>query len=203
MTIHLKENEIGFDATKVGFPGLGSCMGVVLQTTHGLFGFHAYGNNNPKGASFDSFCRTHALYGSAVHLFGSSRWARRYDGRPSRFLAWVEEMTFVAGQLNYHGPVSGFDLSNRASGVPHDAAGGAFLLYKLDPTNSTVTIRYAQSQHVDHREVNDPATTVRVVRPDLSIAVPYKNKVVQKVKPKPGNTLSTAGDDGFYSFVVP
>jgi hypothetical protein len=38
MAIFLKENEVGFDAQKIGFPGLGSCMAIVLQTPHGLFG---------------------------------------------------------------------------------------------------------------------------------------------------------------------
>jgi hypothetical protein len=203
MAIYLKENEIGFDTATVGFPGLGSCMGVVLQTDHGLFGFHAYGNNNNKGSTFGDYCRKHAQYGTAFHLYGSSRWANRYNGQGNMFVAWLEEMKFVAGQLNYHGRVSGFDLSNKASGVPTVPGESAYLQYTLDSLSSAVTIRYAESKHVDYREANDATTTVRVIRPDQTIAAPYKDKVVQAVTPKTGSAnLSTVGDDGFYTVVL-
>jgi hypothetical protein len=202
VTIHPKENEIGFDTTKIGFPGLGSCMGIVLHTDHGLFGFHAYGNNNPKGEAFDRYCRGHTRFGTALHLYGSALWDNRYAGA-NKFLSWVEEMTFVARQLNYRGRVSGFDLSNKASGVPAVPGESAFLVYKRHPTTSTVSLAFAESKNLDQTVVIDPSTTVRHIRPDKSIATPYKDKVVQTVKPKAGHSLSTVGDDGFYSFILP
>ncbi|MGH7554185.1 MAG: hypothetical protein ACREMQ_14355 [Longimicrobiales bacterium] len=203
MAVFLKENQIGFDAATVGFPGLGSCMGVVLQTNHGLFGFHAFGNNNNKGSTFGDYCRKHTQYGPALHLYGSSRWANRYDGLGNMFVAWLEEMKFVAGQLNYHGSVSGFDLSNKSSGVPTVGGESAYLQYMLASLSGAVTIRYAESEKVDYQEGIDATTTVRVIKPDQTIDAPHNNKVMQSVTPKVGSSnLSTVGDDGFYTVVL-
>ena len=41
MARYLNEREVGFDADTIGFPNIGACMGVVLQTDNGLYGFHA------------------------------------------------------------------------------------------------------------------------------------------------------------------
>ena len=102
MTLHLEESGVGSDTARIGFSGLGFCMGVVPRRRHRLFGFHSDGNNLPKGAALDTCCRAHALCGPLVPLFGSSRRQRRCSGHAGKFPAWVEEMTFVAGQVNCH-----------------------------------------------------------------------------------------------------
>ena len=202
MAIFLKENEVGFDARKIGFPGLGSCMAIVLQTPHGLFGFHSFGNNNSKGTTFGTFASGHARYGPLLHLYGSAVFAKRYAGS-GKFLQWLAEMKFVVGQLNYRGTVSGFDIGHPGSGVPLAANKSAYLLYKRDTTTGAVSLRYASSDDVTYNRANDPATTVRVIRPDQTVAVPHNNSVVQTVTKNAGTNLSAVGDDGFYSIVLP
>ena len=45
----------------------------------------------------------------------------------------------------------------------------------------------------------DSATPVQVIRPDLQLAPPYKNKVTVSVAAKPGaGAFSSVGEDGFY-----
>ena len=203
MGIYLKENEIGFDVKKVGFPGPGILHGDRAQTDHGLFGFHSFGNNNPKGGTFGTYCQTHAHYGTPVHLYGSCRWEKRYAGG-NKFLSWVEEMKFIALQINYGGTVSGFDISNKASGVATVGNNSAYLEYKRDSTNSQVSIRFADSDAVTTTSQEGVATPVRVIRPNNEVATPYKSKVVASAKPKAGGAgFANVGVDGFYSIRLP
>jgi hypothetical protein len=202
MPTYLAENEIGFDTSLVGFPGLGSCMGVVLQTAHGLFGFHAYGSNSNKTPSFGTWSSQHGSYGPPTHLYGSCRWDKRYAGR-NLFVSWLEEMRGIATALNYHGPVSGFDLSSEAAGIGD--LGSAYLEYERPLTGSNVVIRYAHMDKVDQGISTTTPTTVQVIRPDLNLAPPYKNKVTVSVTPKAGSGLddtANLNDRGFYSVTL-
>ena len=43
MATYLMMNESEFDPRAIGFPSLQGCVGIVLQTTTGLFGWHIFG----------------------------------------------------------------------------------------------------------------------------------------------------------------
>ena len=138
-----------------------------------------------------------------MHLYGSCRWEKRYAGG-NKFLSWVEEMKFIALQINYGGTVSGFDISNKASGVATVGNNSAYLEYKRDSTNSQVSIRFADSDAVTTTSQEGVATPVRVIRPNNEVATPYKSKVVASAKPKAGGAgFANVGDDGFYSIRLP
>jgi hypothetical protein len=147
MAIYLAENRIGFDASLVGFPTLGSCMGLALQTDQGLFGFHVYGSDSNKAPAFNAYCTQHARYGRPVGLYGSCRWNKRYDGAPNRFVAWLTEIRALATQLNYRGQVTGSDLSTRTAGITD--VGSGYVEYEAQP-GGQVVIRYARMEDVDH-----------------------------------------------------
>ena len=55
---HLNEREVGFDASTIGFPNIGDCMGVVLQTQNGLYGFHAMPGDAARVAELPRSSRT-------------------------------------------------------------------------------------------------------------------------------------------------
>lgn len=107
MPRYLDEREVGFDVSTIGFPSIGACMGVVLQTTNGLYGFHAMPGDADRVAAFAAFILNSGLHGNAVHLYGSCIRAKRCGGQ---LLQWQTEMTTLGNALGYHGPVSGFDM---------------------------------------------------------------------------------------------
>ena len=74
MPIFLAEDEIGFDSTLVGFPTLGGCMAVAMQSPHGLFGFHIPPAHESRSPKFAEFCSGHQQFGEAIHLYGSCKW---------------------------------------------------------------------------------------------------------------------------------
>lgn len=107
MARYLNEREVGFDGDTIGFPNIGDCMGVVLQTENGLYGFHAMPGDAARVSGFAQFIQNSGLHGSAVHLYGSCIRSKRCLGSEAQ---WKTEMTTFAEGLNYHGPVSGFDM---------------------------------------------------------------------------------------------
>ncbi len=202
MAIYLKENEIGYDSTLVGFPGLGSCMGVAIITTTGIFGFHSYGNNNTRGGTFGDYSRDHTHYGVVLQLYGSAVWDNRYAGK-GKFGSWADEMKFIGNQLNYHGKVGGFDISNMTSGITTVVGESAYLEYRRDSLTHEVEIHYSKSADVDHQTDISPHTGVRVIKPDQQVTLPYKNKFISTATPKSGGSFSQAGDDGYFEFILP
>jgi hypothetical protein len=71
--VDLNEREVGFDASTIGFPNIGDCMGVVLQTQNGLYGFHAMPGDAARVAGFATFISNNGLHGNAVHLRAFAR----------------------------------------------------------------------------------------------------------------------------------
>jgi len=138
MARYLNEREVGFDADTIGFPNIGACMGVVLQTDNGLYGFHAMPGDVDRIAGFLQFIQNSGLHGNNVHLYGSCIRSKRCGGSESQ---WKTEMTSLAGGLNYHGPVSGFDMPaypNRKDGT----ADTTYLEYRRDTVGSKCKIYY-------------------------------------------------------------
>lgn len=111
MATYLRENEVGFDLDTMGFPGLGSCMAVVLWTNVGLFGFHVYGSNNEKEKFFGDFILKYP-HESKLHLYGSCSLHKRHGGEPA---GWANEMKTIAVKIGYTGAISGFDFSSKVS----------------------------------------------------------------------------------------
>jgi hypothetical protein len=199
MGTYLAENQVGYDPLLVGFPGLGSCMGCALRVPGGLFGFHIYGTNSSKPPSFNEYVNAHGGYGAASHLYGSCKFVNRYTAT-NRFAKWLEEMRAIAAALGYHGPASGYDLTSPSSGLAD--IGSAYLEYAINPISHNVDIRYAHMDQIDAPKHVDAGTGVRVIKPDLTRDLPYLNRVTRVATPKPGASMTTAGDNGFYSVTI-
>ena len=134
----LNEREVGFDANSIGFPNIGDCMGVVLQTANGLYGFHGMPGDVDRVAGYDLFIQHHGLHGNGVHLYGSCIRSKRCGGDAAK---WRTEMTSIANGLHYHGPVSGFNLPaypNNKNGTVDTT----YVEYRRDATASTCDIYY-------------------------------------------------------------
>jgi len=125
--IYLAEREVGFDPERLGFPSIDACRAVVFQTRNGLFGFHNYGNANPKQDKtfagtgywakaaewFAAYVANHPQQAAGIHLY----FAARVDGgsytKPGKNLKQCEaEAKVFAKALDYKGPISCADISN-------------------------------------------------------------------------------------------
>ena len=138
MARYLNEREVGFDASTIGFPNIGDCMGVVLQTTNGLYGFHAMPGDAARVSGFDQFIQTSGLHGNAVHLYGSCIRKKRCSGSKAQ---WQTEMTTIANALSYHGPVSGFDMPAYPN-LKDGKADTTYIEYRRDAISDTCKIYY-------------------------------------------------------------
>lgn len=111
MPLNLNERQVGFDTSTLGFPGIGACMGMAIQDSAGLFGFHIMPGDTVKIAEFIKFVQANRNYtGNITHVYGCSRWDERYtktDGQAK----WENEMKEIAKALKFSGPVSGFNAS--------------------------------------------------------------------------------------------
>jgi hypothetical protein len=116
MTVYLCEHELGFDANSIGFPNLGGCMAIVLQTDQGLYGWHMPPTKtaiSERTAAFLQFYNTVGPHGNFVHLYGSCY----RDNRVTDDVGWKDEMKVIAAALSYQGPVSGYDISRRINKI--------------------------------------------------------------------------------------
>ncbi|HEY1895237.1 MAG TPA: hypothetical protein VGG62_03150 [Terracidiphilus sp.] len=124
--IYLAEREVGFDTERLGFPSIDACRAVVLLTRSGLFGFHNYGNANPKQDKtfagtgywakaaewFASYIAGHPSQSAGIHLY----FAARIDGgsytKPGKNLKQCgAEARVFAKALDYKGPISCADIT--------------------------------------------------------------------------------------------
>jgi len=207
MALFLAEGEIGVDSTTIGFPSLGGCMALALQTPHGLFGFHIPPGHGDRTPAFASYCTHHRMYGRPVHLFGSCKWKHRYSGaggktetgwHPNAHQSWSTEMIKIARDLGYSGPVTGFDITTPTSGITQE--GSAYLEYTRDSFSGAVAISYAHMDAVDApREEREDTTIRKILR--RGVEGPYKNKVTVSVDPKVG-TFSAVASARLFSFTV-
>ena len=119
--IYLDERQVGFDATRIGFPSIDGCHAVALQTETGLFGIHCLGGERaPEGndmgwdsraLAFGTFYNGHPRKSNGVHLYSVCFRTGKRGYTPSQFDNWRKEMKAHAKKLGYKGPVSGFDLT--------------------------------------------------------------------------------------------
>jgi len=121
MALYLNERQVGFDVNTLGFPGIGDCMALAVQDTGGLFGFHVMPGDINKVAEFIRFMHGNTNYsGNLTHMYGCSRWTKRYSSRGGRS-DWETEMTAIGRAIGYTGPVSGFDASSGTKLGPTDS----------------------------------------------------------------------------------
>jgi hypothetical protein len=130
MPKYLNEHQVGFDTSVIGFPNLGDCLAVVLQTTGGLFGFHITPGNARQSGSFATFIQQKLGLGgvTTVQLYGSCHWGNRY--KVGAAAKWQTEMQEIASALGHVGPVSGFDSSTGRSRIAADET--TYIEYRMD-----------------------------------------------------------------------
>ena len=144
MAIYLVEDHIGSDTNSIGFPNLSTCMGLVVQTTTRLYGYHVTGlHEQPKTQMLRELIETTEPGAQMIHLYGTCYWANRYASLPGTPLApqWEAEMDGIANTLGYAGPVTGFNIGS---------------WYSLDPAAKIALshIRRTENTYVEyHRQV--------------------------------------------------
>lgn len=208
---YLNEHEVGFDATCVGFPYLGGCMAAAVLTQNGIFGFHITPGQSNKAPMFLTYMQSVALAGAAVHLFGSCYWANRYGhGTGSEESQWQTEMTAIANDIGYTGPVTGFDTSSWVTKIKKDE--NSYVEYHKVGAKGVTFYKRMSKMHAETKVLNDPADKVQQIFSNKAvlntyyIADPYKDKktpdvVVDDAKSKKGQ-LHQAGYVGMHSFTV-
>jgi len=174
---HLNEREVGFDASTIGFPNIGDCMGVVLQTQNGLYGFHAMPGDAARVAGFATFISNNGLHGNAVHLYGSCIRSKRCGASLAQ---WRTEMTSFAAGLNYHGHVSGFDMPAYPN-LKDGRVDTTYVEYRRD-TASTCKIYYKRMTKMDvphgGNHAADPIQRVTMRKGDFVVERPAVKVVV-------------------------
>lgn len=117
MPIFLNENEVGFDTQLVGFPNLGACMGVVVLTDQGMFGFHPMPRVREKYPVFAQYIQQKAPTATLLRFYGSCSWKLRYN---LGAYGWKDEMRDIANAIGFHGKVKGLDTSQASHGEKRD-----------------------------------------------------------------------------------
>ncbi|WP_270936802.1 hypothetical protein [Falsiroseomonas oryzae] len=116
MTAFLKEREVGFDSSRLGYPSVANCLAVCYVTPNGLFGLHNNGAVDPgpraeRSTAFANFVMAHASYAKGTRLYGVTFAANnRYPASPNA--KWAEELGVFATALGFDGKIRGFDLAN-------------------------------------------------------------------------------------------
>jgi hypothetical protein len=207
---YLMENEVDFDAHIVGFPGLGSCMGIVLHTDTGLFGFHCPPGMEDRVRGFAQFVRNHGHYGNLLGLYSGTRFLVRWPS--NREVSWRQEMKYIATGLGYRGLVWGFDMTSPGTGITDAAADNAYLEFKLSAGATTPSIKMAimTDLNVTRASVPSGTTNIRTVRPmtktGYELRVPYsstpgESRITTSVAKNPGvHKHRATGTTGFHYF---
>jgi hypothetical protein len=201
MPVYLKEHEVGSDASLVGFPTLGGCMGLVIQTSTKLYGFH-----NPPGNNFKSPKLAELYRGQpALCLYNCCRWSVRYPNAlngQNPFELWLAEIRELAGLIGYAGPVVGLNLSGVLTIT--DKAESAYCEYRRDGSGA-VAVGYSLTSNTTPTVAVDMGTHVRRVNKDSSLATPYLNKVIVNMASTNMQSPATSGEGlgkGIFAFTL-
>jgi hypothetical protein len=160
MAIYLVEDHVGSDADTIGFPNLSTCVGLVVQTTTRLYGYHVVGHQEPlRVEQFRDLIETTEPGARMINLYGSCYWANRYASVGSTPLApqWEAEMKAIANTLGYTGLISGFDTGSWYSWNPAAKIAlsrikpveNTYLEYRRQPTSGKCAIFYKRMTKVD------------------------------------------------------
>jgi hypothetical protein len=134
MAVYLIEREVGYDDEIVGFPNLGGCTGVVMQTAQGLYGWHSMPGDVP-GAGLSQFIAANP-HGNITRLYGAANLSRRFGGDTAqvRVTKLQAELQQFAAAINYAGTIYACDLTKLVKDL---AAGDSiYVEYRRDTTNS-------------------------------------------------------------------
>jgi hypothetical protein len=145
MTVFLAENEIATDNQSIGFPSLGSCMALVVQTKTALYGYHVFGLHVPeRTVKLAQRITQSEPSAEMVHLYGTCHWPARYawPDVAQQETAWRNEMDGIATSLNYHGPVTGFNTGARATA-------GSITKHLISDISTTATTYVEYRRRVD------------------------------------------------------
>ncbi|HVJ53292.1 MAG TPA: hypothetical protein VM689_12570 [Aliidongia sp.] len=180
MTVYLVEDEVGYDTDSVGFPNLGGCLAVVLMTEHWLYGFHITPGNTRKIREFLDFVLSYGPRGEYLQLYGTCNRANRYPVQPKQ--QWQQEMGEIANALNYHGKISGYDLSSWAAKIT--ATEATYVEYRRIAGERKCSIHFKRMSKMDCTTgTMQPGVMIRKIVPDRAmpgsykLAVPYNNRV--------------------------
>jgi hypothetical protein len=144
MGLFLNERQVGFDVVRLGFPGIGDCMGFAVQEAGGLFGFHVMPGDIIRVAEFVRFMQRSMHYtGNPTHMYGCCRWTKRYSSKGTRS-DWETEMTAIGRAIEYTGPVSGFDAS---SGTKLGNTDSLYIEFRVQGSGS-VSFHYKRTSKV-------------------------------------------------------
>lgn len=209
MATFLVEDEVGYHATRVGFPSLGGCMGCVLQTNNGLFGFHITPGNARKSAAFNTFVTGHSSYGPAVKLWGTCKWENRYFagytekgkrdfGTP--FIQWTTEMMEIAKALNYRGPIGGINMNAEGLSIPNNHA-AAYCEYVRNPSTGKVKIGMSMMSEVDSTKDVEMDGPVRFIAGGKLRDRHQKSAPTSVTSALSDGFRHTSGGKGVYDFI--
>ena len=216
MAKYLVEDQVGFDVALVGFPKLGGCMAVVLQTTGGLYGFHITPGNTAKVAQFAQFVTSSGPGGNHIKLYGSCYWDNRYHGQNQQ-TAWKNEMIQIATALNFQGAVRGYDMSSFTSHADKSVSatgvhqGNNYLEYRRNTNNCKIFYKKMSKMNLTPGFVT-PLDPVQLIRKNPATGLmdrmdPYKSKITTRadIIPTGGNKgeLHEVGYFGKHSFTIP
>jgi len=113
--IYLGTNEIGHDATCIGFPELHSCQSITYQTTNYLFGWHdssgSVAHLKAKADKFNTYVQNVAInhLAGAKRLVGVINANNRFSKESQDY--WKEELLAIADALGFQGPVLGYRVT--------------------------------------------------------------------------------------------
>lgn len=199
MAIYLAEDQVGFDANKIGFPTLGGCMGLAVQNSAGLYGFHNPPGHNARSTEFAK------LYSGqpADQLISCARWNNRYAAKANQFLQWLDEMKEIAALIGYSGPVIGFDLSSLLGGVNRtiDGNDSAYCEFVLDASGK-LSIGCSLTSNTTATMVYDTGTSIRRIAANKTSSVPFKGHVFSNVVSNSGGFTGAAAGKGTYKITI-
>jgi hypothetical protein len=176
LAVYLVEDEVGFDPNLVGFPSLGGCMAFAVQLEDGLWGFHIPPGHKERVSAFKEHC---GPFVGIRRLFGSCYWANRYAGAEHPFMAWLDEMRYLASVLGFSGPMTGFNTSAIQTNIA--LADATYLEYRRNAITNSCSIHYAKMDYVTATKTTQEGTAVRRLAANGTASVPFKSRVVTAV----------------------
>ena len=160
--IYLGTNEIGHDASEIGFPEIHSCQSITYQTTGMLYGWHDSSGNldllKMKAAKFNAYVQavdiTHAA--KAKRIVGIINANHRFNKASQKI--WKDELLAVAEALNFTGPVLGYRVTgNIGSAQDSGQSGGDKIYVRYDKTGSSWRASYKTWYKLTYgAEVDEP-----------------------------------------------
>ena len=199
MATYLREDEVGHDPNVIGFPTLGSCMGLAVVTANGLYGFHMPPGHENRIGGFETLYHGHA----PLKLLSCCRFAHRYQATGGQgFLKWLQEIKIFGRAIGYRGPVLGVDLSSLLGDNTGVIAGGesAYCQFTLMP-GGAVSVGASLTSNTAATTTIQVGTAIRRLDAAAGRHVPYQSKVISQIAPTPGNTLTApANGKALYEF---